>query len=208
MSLFSLSKQKFSGGTVMITYEINDALYINLTNRCSNNCCFCVRNNPEGFGFDLWLDKEPAVPEIIADMENPERYKEIVFCGYGEPLERPAEVVEICRYLKGKDVRTRINTNGQANLIWKRNVVPELAGLVDSISISLNAKNAEDYVRLCKPEYGEEAYKAVLDFAGECVKYLPEVWLTVVDVVSAHDIEICRNIAKNTGARFRARHYC
>lgn len=192
----------------MITYEINDALYINLTNRCSNNCCFCVRNNPEGLGFDLWLDKEPGVPEIIADMGNPEKYKEIVFCGYGEPLERPAEVVEICRYLKGKGVRTRINTNGQANLIWKRNIVPELAGLVDSISISLNAKNAEDYVRLCKPEYGEEAYGAVLDFARECVKYLPEVWLTVVDVISAHDIEICRNIAENTGARFRARHYC
>lgn len=191
----------------MITYEINDALYINLTNRCTNNCCFCVRNNPEGLGFDLWLDKEPGVPEILAEMEKPEKYKEVVFCGYGEPLERFAEVVEICRYLKRKGIKTRINTNGQANLIWKKNIVPELAGLVDSISISLNAKNAEDYVRLCKPEYGAEAYEAMLNFAEECVKYLPEVRLTVVDVIPAYDIEACRNIAESMGARFRARHF-
>ncbi|HYE80684.1 MAG TPA: TatD family nuclease-associated radical SAM protein [Clostridia bacterium] len=192
----------------MITYEINDALYINLTNRCANNCSFCVRNHPESLGIDLWLQKEPSLPEIMADLENPELYSEIVFCGYGEPLERLREVIEICRYLRQKGVRIRINTNGQANLIWKRNVVPELEGLVDSISISLNAKNAEDYVKLCCPENGEAAYEAVLDFTRECMKYIPEVWITVVDVISAHDIEICRSIANSIGARFRVRHYC
>jgi TatD family-associated radical SAM protein len=192
----------------MITYEINDALYINLTNRCANNCCFCVRNHPEGLGFDLWLDKEPSLDEIISDIENPEIYSEVVFCGYGEPLERFREVIEICRFLKQKGVRTRINTNGQANLIWKKNIVPELRGLVDSISISLNAKNAEDYVKLCSPDNGEAAYEAVLDFARECIKYIPEVCLTVVDVISAHDIEVCSAIAQNIGARFRVRHFC
>lgn len=192
----------------MITYEINDALYINLTNRCTNNCCFCVRNKTEGFVFDLWLDKEPSLPEIMADIENPEKYSEVVFCGYGEPLERPLEVLEICRYLKKKGVRTRINTNGQANLIWRSNIVPELAGLVDSISISLNTKNSEDYMKLCRPENGEEAYESVLDFTKECIKYLPEVCLTVVDVIPAYDIEICRNIAESMGARFKVRHYC
>lgn len=192
----------------MITYEINDALYINLTNRCSNNCCFCIRNHPEGLGFDLWLQKEPSLPEIMEDLKNLEKYGEVVFCGFGEPLLRLKEVTEVCRYLKEKGVRTRINTNGQANLIWKRNVVPELKGLVDSISISLNAKNAEDYVKLCRPDRGEAAFDAVLDFAKECVKYIPEVWITVVDVISAHDIEVCRNMAESMGARFRARHYC
>lgn len=196
------------GDTAVITYEINDILYINLTNRCSNNCCFCVRNHSDGVGFDLWLEKEPSVEEIMADIKNPEKYKEIVFCGYGEPLERLREVIEICRQLKKKGIRIRINTNGQANLIWKKNIVPELEGLVDSISISLNAKNAEDYVKLCNPENGEAAYAAVLNFARECVKYIPEVWLTVVDVISAHDIEICREIASGIGARFRVRHYC
>lgn len=191
----------------MITYEINDALYINLTNRCANNCIFCIRNHPEGLGVDLWLQKEPDISEIIADIKNPDKYREIVFCGYGEPLERPAEVIEICRYLKGKGARIRINTNGQANLIWKRNIVPELEGLADSISISLNAKNAGDYVRLCRPEYGEAAYEAVLDFARECIKYIPEVWMTAVDIISAHDIELCRGIARGIGARFRVRHY-
>lgn len=192
----------------MITYEINNALYLNLTNRCSNNCSFCVRNHPEGIGFDLWLRKEPSLEEIIEDIKNPERYSEVVFCGYGEPLERLREVIEICKYLKRKGVKTRINTNGQANLIWKRNIVPELEGLVDSISISLNAKNAGDYVKLCRPESGEAAYAAVLDFAKECVKYIPEVWLTVVDVISAYDIELCRSIACTMGAQFRVRHYC
>lgn len=192
----------------MITYEINDALYINLTNRCANNCCFCVRNHPEGLGFDLWLHKEPSIEEIIAELEGLDIYSEVVFCGYGEPLERFREVIEICRHIKGKGVRTRINTNGQANLIWKKNIVPELRGLVDSISISLNAKNAKDYVKLCRPDNGEEAYEAVLNFAEECIKYIPEVWLTVVDVISAHDIEICRSIANRIGARFRVRHYC
>lgn len=192
----------------MITYEINDALYINLTNRCANNCSFCVRNHPEGMGFDLWLRKEPGVSEIIEDIKDPEKYREVVFCGYGEPLERLKEVIEVCKYLKKKGAKVRINTNGQANLIWKRNIVPELAGLVDSISISLNAKNAEDYVRLCRPEEGEEAYAAILDFAKECVKCIPEVCLTVVDVISARDIEVCRGIACTIGAQFRVRHYC
>lgn len=191
----------------MITYEINDALYINLTNRCANNCCFCVRNHSESLGIDLWLNKEPSLEEIFADMEELNKYSEVVFCGYGEPLERLREVIEVCRHIKQKGVRIRINTNGQANLIWKKNIVPELRGLVDSISISLNAKNAEDYVKLCRPENGKEAYKAVLSFAEECIKYIPEVWLTVVDVISAHDIEICRSIADRIGARFRIRHY-
>lgn len=192
----------------MITYEIKDALYINLTNRCANSCSFCVRNQPEGIGFDLWLRKEPSLEEILGDIKDPENYSEVVFCGYGEPLERLMEVIEICRQLKKKGVKIRLNTNGQANLIWKRNVLPELEGLVDSVSISLNAKNAEDYVKLCSPEYGEEAYKAVLEFTKECVKYIPEVCLTVVDVISAHDIELCRSIACSMGAQFKVRHYC
>ena len=192
----------------MITYEINDALYINLTNRCTNNCSFCVRNHPESFGFDLWLRKEPILEEIMADLENLELYNKVVFCGYGEPLVRYREVIEICRHIKQKGVRTRINTNGQANLIWNRNIAPELIGLVDSISISLNAKNAEDYAELCRPEYGKAAYGAVLDFAKECIKYIPEVWLTVVDVISAYDIEVCRGMAEGIGAGFRVRHYC
>lgn len=192
----------------MITYEINDALYINLTNRCSNNCWFCVRNHPESMGFDLWLQKEPDLTEIMEEIKNPEKYSEVVFCGFGEPLERHREVIEICKYLKQKGVRTRINTNGQANLIWKRNVVPELNGIVDSISISLNAKNTGDYVKLCRPDNDVAAYEAVLEFAKECVKHIPEVWLTVVDVISAHDIEICRNMAEGMGAHFRVRHYC
>lgn len=192
----------------MITYEINDTLYINITNRCSNNCCFCIRNHPEGMGFDLWLEKEPEPEEVIEGLRNLEKYDEVVFCGFGEPLLRYREVIEICRYLKKNGAKTRINTNGQANLIWNKNVAAELKGFVDSISISLNAKNAKDYVKLCRPDWGEAAYEAVLSFAEECVKHIPEVCLTVVDIISAYDIEMCRKIAESTGASFRIRHYC
>lgn len=192
----------------MIVYEINDTLYINITNRCSNNCCFCIRNHPEGMGFDLWLAKEPELSEVIEELKSSEKYDEVVFCGFGEPLLRLREVIAICRHLKQKGVRTRINTNGQAGLIWNKNVAAELKGLADTISISLNAKSAEDYVKLCRPDNGEAAYYAVLDFARECVKYIPEVCLTVVDVISAYDIEICRSIADSMGADFRVRHYC
>lgn len=191
----------------MITYMLKDALYINMTNRCSNNCSFCIRNHSEGFGYNLWLQKEPSVEEIIEDIKGHKGYAEVVFCGYGEPLIRLREVIEVAKYLKSRDVRVRINTNGQANLIWRRNVVPELCGLADAVSISLNASGREAYGRLCRPEYGEAAYDAVLEFAKACVGHIPEVRLTVVDVISAREIEACRGIADAVGAQFCVRHY-
>lgn len=191
----------------MITYMLKDALYINLTNRCPNNCSFCIRNHPEGLGYNLWLQKEPSVEEIIEDIKGHENYSEVVFCGYGEPLIRFREVIEVAKYLKSRGVRVRVNTNGQANLIWGRDIVPELHGLVDAISISLNAADRKEYARLCSPDYGEEAFDAVLEFAGACVQHIPEVWLTVVDIISAHEIEVCRVIADEIGAKFRVRHY-
>ncbi|MGE5630152.1 MAG: TatD family nuclease-associated radical SAM protein [Caulobacteraceae bacterium] len=191
----------------MITYEIKNSLYINLTNKCTNNCCFCIRNHPEGLGYDLWLEKEPSAGEVTDSIINPAEYEEIVFCGYGEPLVRLREVVEISKHLKKSGARVRINTNGQANLIWGRNVVPEFRGLIDSISISLNAKDAEEYQKICKPDYGESAYASILDFSRECMKYIPEVCLSVVDIIPAYDIEVCRKIAVEIGAGFRVRHY-
>ncbi len=191
----------------MITYMLKDVLYINLTNQCTNNCSFCIRNHPEGLGFDLWLQKEPSVEEIIEDIKGRENYREVVFCGYGEPLTRYREVIAVARYLKGLDKPVRVNTNGQANLIWGRDIVPELEGYVDSISISLNAADSAEYARLCSPEDGALAYEAVLKFAEACTRHIPEVWLTVVDVISAHQIECCREIAEKMGAKFRVRHY-
>ncbi|AQS59116.1 TatD family nuclease-associated radical SAM protein [Desulforamulus ferrireducens] len=190
-----------------LSYQIGDALYLNITNRCSNNCAFCIRDTAEGVGYHLWLQKEPTAEEILATIENPSQYREIVFCGYGEPLCRLEIVKEVAAALKERGARSiRINTNGQANLFYGRNIVPDLAGLVDVISISLNAHNAATYVELCRPQQGEEAYYAMLNFAKKCVGVIPRVVLSVVEWPGV-DVEACRAIARDLGAEFRLRKY-
>lgn len=190
-----------------LSYQIGDALYLNITNRCSNNCAFCIRDTSEGVGYHLWLQKEPTAEEILATIENPSQYREIVFCGYGEPLCRLEIVKEVAAALKERGARSiRINTNGQANLFYGRNIVPDLAGLVDVISISLNAHNAATYVELCRPQQGEEAYYAMLNFAKKCVGVIPRVVLSVVEWPGV-DVEACRAIARDLGTEFRLRKY-
>ena len=190
----------------MYTYQLGDSLYINLTNSCTNNCVFCIRKKAEGIGVDLWLDREPSGEDVVHDIKDPARYKEIVFCGYGEPTMRLPQLLQICKYLKEHNVKIRLNTNGHGNLIWGRNIVPELAEYIDSVSISLNAKDAEQYNKLCAPENELRSYDAVIDFAKECKRCIPEVSMTVVDTLSAYDIELCRKIAQNIGTGFRVRH--
>jgi TatD DNase family protein len=157
-------------------------------------------------GVDLWLDREPSSEDVIDEIPNPDLYKEIVFCGYGEPTIRLPQLLQIGSYLKEYKTKVRLNTNGHGSLIWGKNIVPELAGCIDSISISLNAKDIKQYNELCKPENYEHSYDAILDFVRECKKYIPEVWITVVDIISAYDIEVCRGIAKKLGTNFRVRH--
>ena len=196
-----------TGGMALITYDINGKLYINLTNRCSNSCSFCIRNTCDGVGYDLWLEKEPAAEEVIETMGKADEYEEIVFCGYGEPTERLRELLEVARHAKALGKTVRLDTNGQGSLIWGRNIAPELEELVDAISISLNAADAGQYDELCRSDFGRRAYEAVIEFARECKKYIPEVTLTVVDIISASDIEKCSKIAKQLGVGFRVRRY-
>lgn len=192
----------------MIAYQLGESLYVNVTNRCTNNCTFCIRRTSPGVGgYNLWLQEEPSVEEMLEAIGDPGRFKEVVFCGYGEPLMRVDEVIQAARALKEKyRIPIRIDTNGQANLIHGRNVVPELAGLVDTISISLNAENAAKYQSVSHSRYGAAAYQAVLDFAREGKKYIPRVVLTVVDVPEV-DIEASRRIAGDLGVELRVRHY-
>lgn len=192
----------------MYTYTLKGNLYINLTNECTNDCDFCIRNISDGIGGNkLWLESEPDTKEIIEAVGNPEGYREVVFCGYGEPLMRLEQVLEVSRYLKKNfNTRIRLNTNGQANLVYGRDIIPLLEGLIDAVSVSLNAKNAEDYQRLCSPQYGEEAYYTVLDFIKECKEYIPEVTITVVNVIPEEDIRKCSAIAEELGVQFKVRH--
>ncbi|RYD04492.1 hypothetical protein N752_14055 [Desulforamulus aquiferis] len=138
-----------------ISYQIGDVLYLNLTNRCSNKCVFCIRESQAGVGYNLWLEKEPTVLEILDTVMEPAQYKEIVFCGYGEPLSRLDVVKEVASNLKGRGAKSiRINTNGKANIFYGRNIVPDVGGIIDTMSISLNAHNAVTYNELCNPVEG------------------------------------------------------
>lgn len=197
-------------------YFLRNTMYINVTNLCTNDCVFCIKNfNDTVAGVDLRVQEENISAEkIIAKIEEnaPEIRDEIVFCGYGEPLIRIEIVKEIAKFLKDKypHVPLRINTNGHANLIHKRNVVPELAEYIDAVSISLNADNADLYQTLTKSKFEKnQAFEAVQEFAQECHKYGIETTLTVVMGFEDYviDLKKCREIAKNLDVKFKVREW-
>ena len=197
-----------------ITYEFEGSLYVNVTNRCSNDCTFCLRNNHDDVnGKDnLWLDREPTVDEIKADFEKRDmsKYSSVVFCGYGEPLMRFDACMEVAKWLKESypHLPIRINTNGQVNLIEKRDVTPEFEGIIDHISISLNAANAKRYDEICKSCFGEAAFEGLQEFAHLSKRYVSKITLSIVDHdITPEEIEICRGIAEKCGVDFRIRAY-
>lgn len=191
----------------MITYRINDRIYINLTNRCSNACEFCVRIDDKYSDFNLWLEKEPTAEEIIAELGEMEGASEIVFCGYGEPLYRLDAIIPVSEYAHNKGKKTRINTNGQARHIAGEGVAQKLAGYIDTVSISLNAGDAKSYQAICHSQFGEQAFYDIIDFGRECKKYIPRVVFSIVDVVGEEQIEKARKIAEEVGAELRIRRY-
>jgi len=199
------------GGSIVYRYVPRPhTLYLNITNRCTNNCSFCVRNYSSGLsGYRLRLNREPSIDEIWRELQGElkESDNEVVFCGFGEPTMRLDMVLELTRMIKKQcpHLKVRLNTDGLAQLRNKdREVARELseAGM-DSVSISLNAESQEKYDLLCGPSL-EGAYRAVLDFARDNKKYLPEVMLTVVDLGVA-DLSECKRIAADLGCEFRVR---
>lgn len=188
-------------------------LYINLTNRCNCACTFCLRNMKDmAEESSLWLKQEPTVEEVKAELSLvPWEYiKEIVFCGFGEPTMRINELVELLHYVKENypEIPTRLNTNGLANLEYGRNVAEEFKNVLDTISISLNASNAERYLQLTRAKYGIKSYESMLNFAVECKKYIPNVVLTVVEKVeNQEEIDLCQQICDEKGLKLRVRIY-
>ena len=196
-----------------ITYAAGSAIYVNMTNRCPCACTFCLRQNKD-YVFDsdsLWLEREPTVKEVCdsVDTWNLTKYSEIVFCGYGEPTERLFDLLEVAKYIRAKsDIKIRINTNGLADLIWNKPTASSLEGLIDTVSISLNATNKEDYLKVVNPKFGIQSYDAMLSFTKDCVKYVPRVFMSVVDVVtSKEEQELCKKICESVGATLRVREY-
>jgi TatD DNase family protein len=190
-----------------IAYPIRDSLYLNITNLCSNNCTFCVRNYTDFVkGHNLRLDHEPSYQEVMDSLGDSDNYREVVFCGYGEPTMRLDLMKSVARHLKQQGATVRLNTNGQGNLIHKRNIVPELVGLIDVISISLNVDDSQKYDQLCRPRFARNAFEQVIAFARECRKLLPRTILTVLDLPEV-DLKRCEKIAGELGAELRVRHY-
>lgn len=185
-------------------------VYVNLTNRCPCACTFCLRQTKEmEEGHSLWLKKEPTVEEVIQEFQkyDLDDFKEVVFCGFGEPLERVEDVVQIAGILKHfrRDLPIRINTNGLANLIHQRDVTPELKGRIDTVSISLNAPDAGEYDALTRSRFGKESFQAMLDFASLCRQYVPHVVMTVVDIIGDEKIQRCQAICDDLGVKLRVR---
>lgn len=190
-------------------YEFGNSLYLNITNRCPNNCEFCLRKFKDGVnGNKLWLLKEPTVEEMKEDLAlfPLSKYDEIVFCGYGEPTCNLSIMSQIGPYIKNKGCKIRLNTNGLGNLINNRNDVAKLiASYVDFVSISLNASTAEGYDEICRSKYGKDAFYAMLDFTKDCVKEGIDTTMSVVDFIGEEEIEACSKIVESTGAKFRVR---
>ena len=192
-----------------ILYVYNKQVYANITNKCDCNCTFCIRKQFDGVGDadTLWHEKEPALEEIktAIDAFDFSGYEEFVFCGYGEPTCALDHLLASARYVKEKTgLPIRVNSNGLGNLYHKRDIVPELATVVDSISISLNAPNAKEYEKVTRPSF-DNAYEAMLDFAEECGKMIPHTQLSIVDILSPEDIAACQKIADERGVHLKVR---
>ncbi len=191
------------------SYQIDNNLYLNITNNCSNDCTFCVRNEKASYyGNYLWLDKEPTVEEVISTIDDIKKYDEIVFCGFGEPTYRIYEVITIADELKKLGAKhIRLNTNGHANLINGYNVVPQLKLKIDEINISMNASSKEFYNKLCRPINKEKAFESMLDFGRCCVAEKMNAHFSIVDCIGNEEIERCKNLAKEVGLPLRIREF-
>ena len=196
-----------------ILYTLGDNLYVNLTNQCPCNCVFCLRGSYNGLGSadNLWLEEEPTPRQVLTELKNYDLYQygEIVFCGYGEPFCALDTLLEVSRALRIQSgIKIRINTNGLGDLIQAKATAPLLDGLIDALSISLNAPDAQTYLKLCRPKFGLEAYDAILVFAEACKKYVPQITFTVVEnTIPPDEIKVCEQIAQSAGIPLRVRSF-
>lgn len=196
----------------VLVYELDGKIYINLTNKCTNDCIFCLRKDKDDVcGQQLWLDDENSTAQdVISQLNNFKISSEVIFCGYGEPMLKLDVLKEVAGYIKKNysDTKIRVNTNGHANYVYKRNVVPELKGFVDEFSVSLNGVSEEEYDELSQPVF-KGAYKEVKKFIKSCSDEGIDVVASVVEGYKGRhiDLEKCEQIANSLGAKFRIREW-
>ena len=193
-------------------YALDGNLYVNLTNKCSNGCDFCVRNERSSYyGNYLWLrNGDPTVEKVIAAANgfgDLTRFKEVVFCGFGEPTYKVAEMVALCDFFHEKGMKTRLNTNGQGNLINKRDLVPDLKGKIDFVNISLNASCVDKYQPICRSQFGEAGFAGMIDFAKLCRKEGVDCRFSIVDCIGEEEVEACKRLAESIRIPLYVRKY-
>ena len=200
-----------------LVYLLDGKIYINLTNRCTNDCIFCLRNDKDDVcGQTLWLDDENfganevinQLNELLTTHHSP--FTEIIFCGYGEPMLKLDILKDVAKYIKENypNTKIRVNTNGHANYVYKRNIVPELKGLIDEFSVSLNGENKQEYDEYSQPKF-DEAYNEMKKFIKACSDEGISVVASVVDGYKGKhlNLENCEKITQDLGAKFRVREW-
>ncbi|MCF6281175.1 MAG: TatD family nuclease-associated radical SAM protein [Candidatus Polarisedimenticolaceae bacterium] len=192
--------------TQKISYQIGNSLYLSITDRCTLVCAFCPKTlgNTVVQGYDLSMDHRPSVEEIMASIDDPTKYDEVVFCGYGEPTLRLNVLLEVAQQIKAAGGKVRINTDGLANLVHKRNTLPEMAGCIDALSISMNAQDQTTYDCHTQPTL-PGSYNAMLAFLAEAPKHIAQVTATALDGLEGVDIAACEKLAQRCGVLFRKR---
>ena len=211
MILYTLYKNAYRD----ISYlekPINEKFYINITNKCPCSCTFCLRQTKEMLeNNSLWLKEDPTSTQIICELKKYDLtlVPEIIFCGFGEPLENIDVVCEVAKYIKDTypNIHIRVNTNGLGNLVHNKDITPSLKGLIDTISISLNASNKEEYLKVTRSRFGIGSFDAMLEFARLSKTDVPNVVLSVVDVIGKEEIQKCQTICDNLGVKLRVRVY-
>lgn len=194
-----------------ILYKVHNNLYVNLTNKCPCACTFCLRQNMDHVGESksLWLEREPSAEEVIAEFAkfDMSRFNEVVFCGFGEPTEAFEVLKKVATFVKETyHMPIRLNTNGLGNLVNGRDITPEMEGLIDTVSISLNTPNSDRYHELVRSKFGDKSFDAMLDFARSSTKYVTNVVMTTVDTtITKEEEEECRRICDSIGAKYRIR---
>ncbi len=189
------------------TYQIGNSLYVNVTNRCNADCVFCDRKGLaviSGYNLKMKKSEEPDASVYINEIGDPKRFKEIVFCGYGEPTIRWDVVKEVAMYVKENGGHTRMNTDGHGNYINKRDITPELKNTIDTVSISLNSTDPEQYAKLMRVD--PKMHAEMIDFAKKAKNYT-DVVLSIVGI-SAVDTEAAKKfVTEEIGVKFREREY-
>ena len=193
-------------------YTLDGNLYVNLTNKCSNGCDFCVRNERSSYyGNYLWLrNGDPTVEGVIAAAKgfgDLSRFKEVVFCGFGEPTYKMAEMLALCDFFHEKGLKTRLNTNGQGNLINKRDIVPDLKDKIDFVNVSLNASCVEKYQPICRSQYGESGFAGMIEFAKLCRRNGIPCRFSIVDCIGEDEVEACKRLAESIKIPLYVRKY-